>query len=159
MQRHRADFDLVHDNQSFGSGFVSMMDDGWPVCATLHHPITVDRDLELQHATERVAAIQSEALVRVPRHADEGRKQVPRLVTVSENSRKDIIAQMHVREEQLRIVPVGVDQDVFVPMPDVERVPGRLLVTTSSDQPLKGLVPLLEAVAKVRTDATTSTSS
>ena len=73
-------------------------------------------------------------------------------MTVSENSRKDIIAQMHVREEQLRIVPVGVDQDVFRPLPEIDRVPGRLLVTTSSDQPLKGLVPLLEAVAKVRTE-------
>ena len=49
-------------------------------------------------------------------------------------------------------MPVGVDQDVFRPLAHVARVPGRLLVTTSSDQPLKGLVPLLEAVAKVRTE-------
>jgi glycosyltransferase involved in cell wall biosynthesis len=41
---------------------------------------------------------------------------------------------------------------VFRPRPDVEPVPGRIMVTSSSDVPLKGLVPLLEAVAKLRTE-------
>ena len=44
------DFDLVHDNQSLGSGLLGMIDDGWPLLATIHHPITVDRELELSHA-------------------------------------------------------------------------------------------------------------
>jgi glycosyltransferase involved in cell wall biosynthesis len=34
----------------------------------------------------------------------------------------------------------------------VERVPGRIMTTASADVALKGLVPLLEAVAKVRTE-------
>ena len=46
----RADFDLVHDNQCLGSGLLGMMDDGWPLLTTLHHPITVDRVLALSHA-------------------------------------------------------------------------------------------------------------
>ena len=55
LEPRRADFDLIHDNQCLGSGLLGMMDDGWPVLATLHHPITVDRDLDLEHATSRVA--------------------------------------------------------------------------------------------------------
>jgi glycosyltransferase involved in cell wall biosynthesis len=149
---HRADFDLVHDNQSLGSGMLGMLDDGWPICATLHHPITVDRDLELAHAPNAWRRFNLQRWYAFLNMQMKVAKRVPRLVTVSENSRKDIIAQMGVAPEQLHIVPVGVDQDVFMPLPDVERVPGRLLVTTSSDQPLKGLVPLLEAVAKVRTE-------
>ncbi len=50
------------------------------------------------------------------------------------------------------MVPVGVDTEIFHPEPAVERVPGRIMVTTSSDVPLKGLVPLLEALAKLRTE-------
>src|SRR5260370_25302461 len=47
----RQDFDLVHYNQCLGWGLLHMMKrDGWPVLATLHHPITVDRDLDLAHA-------------------------------------------------------------------------------------------------------------
>jgi glycosyltransferase involved in cell wall biosynthesis len=63
-----------------------------------------------------------------------------------------MVEQMGVRPETTAIVPVGVDTDLFHPLPHVARVPGRLMTTTSSDQPLKGLVPLLEALAKVRTE-------
>src|SRR2546421_2334666 len=51
LASRRGDFDVVHDNQCFGRGLVGMLEDGWPLVATLHHPITVDRDLELAHAT------------------------------------------------------------------------------------------------------------
>ena len=59
---------------------------------------------------------------------------------------------MDVRADRLHIVPVGVDPTIFHPLPEIARVPGRLMTTTSSDVPMKGLVPLLEALAKVRTE-------
>ena len=73
----RHDFDLIHDNQCLGTGLLGMMDDGWPIVATLHHPITVDRDLDMEHATIAVEAGDAAALVRVPRDADEGRAADP----------------------------------------------------------------------------------
>src|SRR5687767_6718615 len=43
LRGRRADFDLVHDNQSLGRALVPMMErEGWPVINTLHHPITID---------------------------------------------------------------------------------------------------------------------
>jgi glycosyltransferase involved in cell wall biosynthesis len=74
------------------------------------------------------------------------------VVTVSESSRRDISAQLGVVPERVSVVPVGVDHTVFEPIDGVTPVPGRLIVTSSSDVPLKGLVPLLEAVAKLRTE-------
>jgi glycosyltransferase involved in cell wall biosynthesis len=59
---------------------------------------------------------------------------------------------MGVRPEQLAVVAVGVDHTVFRPRPGIERRPGRLMTTASADVPLKGLVPLLEALAKLRTE-------
>src|SRR5205807_9831936 len=79
-------------------------------------------------------------------------RQVPRIVTVSESSRRDVVKQMGVGYDQLAVVPVGVDHLRFRPLPTVARVPGRLMTTASADVPLKGLVPLLEALAKVRTE-------
>jgi glycosyltransferase involved in cell wall biosynthesis len=79
-------------------------------------------------------------------------RHVPRIVTVSESSKRDIVDQMGVRPEQLTVVPVGVDHTRFRPLPHVARVPGRIMTTASADVPLKGLVPLLEALAKVRTE-------
>ena len=79
-------------------------------------------------------------------------RALPAVVTVSQNSRLDIAAQMQVSPERMTVVPVGVDHTVFRPMDDVEPAPGRIMVTSSSDVPMKGLVPLLEAVAKLRTE-------
>jgi glycosyltransferase involved in cell wall biosynthesis len=47
---------------------------------------------------------------------------------------------------------VGVDPDLFKPLPNVSRIPGRLITTASADVALKGLSYLLEAVAKLRTE-------
>src|SRR5207344_2363526 len=76
----------------------------------------------------------------------------PRIVVVSENSIKDIHEDMGVELDRMRLVPVGVDPDLFRPRPDISRVPGRLITTASADVALKGLAYLLEAVAKLRTE-------
>jgi glycosyltransferase involved in cell wall biosynthesis len=52
----------------------------------------------------------------------------------------------------LQVVPIGVDETLFRPLPDVARVPGRLMTTASADVPLKGLSVLLDALAKVRVE-------
>src|SRR5919202_6874666 len=42
-----AEFDVVHDNQSLGWGLLALRRAGLPVVATVHHPVAVDRALEL----------------------------------------------------------------------------------------------------------------
>jgi glycosyltransferase involved in cell wall biosynthesis len=129
-----------------------MVEDGWPLLTTLHHPITVDRQLALSHTTNPWQRFTTRRWfgflgmqVRVAR-------ALPAVLTVSQNSRQDIAAQMDVAPERTTVVPVGVDPTVFRPFDDVSPVPGRIMVTSSSDVPMKGLVPLLEAVAKLRTE-------
>src|SRR5260370_41421943 len=148
----RADFDLVHDNQCLGRGLLTMMDqDRWPVLATLHHPITVDRDLDLAHATNPWRRLTLRRWYGFLEMQMAVARRIPRLVTVSESSRGDIVEQMGVPADRLHVVPVGVDPTVFRPLPSVPRVRGRLMTTASADVPMKGLAHLLEAVAKVRT--------
>jgi glycosyltransferase involved in cell wall biosynthesis len=148
----RADFDVVHDNQSLGRGLLGMLADGWPLVTTLHHPITVDRDLDLAHAKtirRRITLRRWYGFVGMQMKVA---AQLPRIITVSESSKRDIAAQMGVPAEVMSVVPVGVDHHRFRPLADVKRVPGRVMTTASADVPLKGLVPLLEALAKVRTE-------
>jgi len=153
LQGRRADFDLVHDNQCLGRGLVPMMEeDGWPVMATLHHPITVDRDLDFAHNTNPLRRLTLRRWYGFLGMQMEVARQIPRVVTVSESSKRDITAQMGVPADRLHIVPVGVDPTIFRPMPHIARVPGRLMTTASADVPMKGLSPLLEALAKVRTE-------
>lgn len=152
LAARRGEFDLVHDNQCLGSGLLGMLDDGWPLLATIHHPITVDRELALSHAENARRRLSQRRWfgflgmqVRVAR-------QLPRIVTVSESSRRDVAGQLGVDPDRMTVVPVGVDHTIFRPRPDRPQVPGRIMVTSSSDVPMKGLVPLLRAVAKLRTE-------
>jgi len=148
----QADFDLIHDNQCLGRGIGGLLDDGWPVLATLHHPITVDRQLDLTHAETRRRRFGLRRWYSFLRMQVRVLHRMRRVVTVSESSKRDICAQMGVRPERVHVVPVGVDVENFRPLAHLAQVPGRIVCTTSSDMPLKGLVPLLEAVAKLRTE-------
>ena len=148
----RGEFDIVHDNQCLATGVADLARRGWPLLETLHHPITVDRAIALDHATtfwERYSTRRWYGFLRMQVRVV---RRLPAVVTVSHNSKSDIHAQMGVALDRLTVVPVGVDHDVFRPYDDVITRPGRLMVTTSSDVAMKGLVPLLEAVAKLRTE-------
>jgi len=152
LRSRRNDFDVVHDNQSLGYGLLGIARDGLPVVATIHHPITVDRAVELSHAQgwrRQMSVRRWYGFVRMQKRVA---RRMPRVMTVSESSAGDISAQMGVRRDRLSVVPVGVDTALFRPLSHVSRVPGRLMTTASADVPLKGLVPLLEALAKVRTE-------
>jgi glycosyltransferase involved in cell wall biosynthesis len=153
LRGQRGRFDLVHDNQCLGRGLLPMMhEDGWPVVATLHHPITVDRDLDLAHATNPWRRFTLRRWYSFLDMQIDVVRQMPRVLTVSESSRHDIVEQMGVSADRLHVVPVGMDPDVFGPRPAIGRVPGRLVTTASSDVPMKGLAPLLESLAKVRAE-------
>jgi len=152
LAARRGDFDLVHDNQCLGSGLLGMMRDGWPLVATLHHPITVDRELALSHAGGPWKRFTTRRWFGFLGMQARVSRQLPRIITVSESSKSDIADHLGVDPARMTVVPVGVDHDVFRPLPGQRRVPGRVMVTSSSDVPMKGLVPLLNAVAKLLTE-------
>jgi MMP alpha-(1->4)-mannosyltransferase len=152
LSRRRGDFDIVHDNQCMGPGIASLVADGWPLLETLHHPITVDRSIALDHTSGFVKRLTTRRWFGFLRMQVRVLRSLPAVLTVSHNSKVDINAQMGVPLDRLTVVPVGVDHQVFRPYDDVVKRPGRLMVTSSSDVPMKGLVPLLEAIAKLRVE-------
>jgi len=152
LRARRAEFDIVHDNQCLGTGMLGILQDGWPLLTTLHHPITVDRQLALGHATTPWQRATTRRWFGFLRMQTRVARRLPAILTVSQSSATDIAAQMGVAPARMTVVPVGVDHTVFCPQPDVTVVPGRLMVTSSSDVPMKGLVPLLEALSLLRAD-------
>lgn len=145
------DFDLVHDNQCLGYG-IQKIEKMFPTIVTLHHPITKDRKLEMDHAPnfwKRRAIGRWYSFVNMQGKVA---SSMPRVVVVSENSINDIHDDMKVSMDRMRLVPVGVDPDLFTPKPHIVRKPGHLITTASADVALKGLSYLLEALAKIRTE-------
>jgi glycosyltransferase involved in cell wall biosynthesis len=152
LRRRQGDFDVVHDDQSLGWGILDLHRAGLAVVASVHHPVSIDRTLHLAAAeTARkrwslrrwygFSAMQS----RVAR-------RLPVLVTVSQSAKRDIVAEMGVCSDDVLVVPVGVDTALWRPLPEITRVPGRIMTTASADIPLKGLAVLLEALAKLRAE-------
>ncbi|MGW4099285.1 glycosyltransferase family 4 protein [Mycobacterium sp. NPDC004974] len=143
----RDEFDVVHDNQSLGSALLKIARLGLPVVATVHHPITRDRVVEIAAATWW-----RKPLVRRWYGFAEMQKKVarkiPELLTVSSSSAADIAEDFGVTPDQLHIVPLGVDTELFKPAE--HRVSGRIIAIASADVPLKGVSHLLHAVARLR---------
>ena len=157
IRAHRAlktrinDFDIVHDNQCLGYGILKI-EKIIPTIVTLHHPITKDRKLEMEHTPtwwKRKAIGRWYSFVEMQGKVA---SKMPRVVVVSKNSIDDIHTDMKVSLDRMRLVPVGVDHELFSPKPLVQRKPGHMITTASADVALKGLSYLLEALAKLRTE-------
>jgi glycosyltransferase involved in cell wall biosynthesis len=157
IRAHRAlktrvnDFDIVHDNQCLGYGILKI-EKIIPTIVTLHHPITKDRKLEMEHTPtwwKRKAIGRWYSFVEMQGKVA---SKMPRVVVVSKNSIDDIHTDMKVSLDRMRLVPVGVDHELFSPQPLVQRKPGHMITTASADVALKGLSYLLEALAKLRTE-------
>ncbi|MEV0183114.1 glycosyltransferase family 4 protein [Streptomyces sp. NPDC050625] len=146
----RGRFDVVHDNQTLGYGLLG--DIGAPLVTTIHHPITVDRQLELDAAEgwqRRYSVRRWYAFTRMQKRVA---RRLPSVLTVSGTSRQEIVDHLGVREDRIHVVHIGADTDLFSPNPAVPQVSGRIVTTSSADVPLKGLIFLIEALAKVRTE-------
>jgi glycosyltransferase involved in cell wall biosynthesis len=148
-----AEFDIVHDNQSLGWGLLRLTRAGIPTVATIHHPIAIDRELELaatQSLRRRLTLRRWYGFTGMQARVA---ARLDAVTTVSENSRRDIATHMGLPVEGIDVIPVGIDPDEFTPPPPGQlRDPESILVITSADVALKGLVHLLEALAKLRTE-------
>lgn len=152
LKDRKNDFDLVHDNQSLGYGLLAIKRMGLPVIATIHHPITVDRRLEMEHANTAYKRLTLRRWYAFTAMQTRVASRLDRVITVSENSFKDISHDHKVDPSKMHIVPVGVDPDLFKPVVGITKTPGMLITTASADVAMKGLRYLLEAVAKLRTE-------
>ncbi|BBZ09453.1 glycosyl transferase family 1 [Mycolicibacterium doricum] len=149
LSERRADFDVVHDNQSLGTGLLQIAAMGLPVVATVHHPITRDKVVDVA-----AARWWRKPLVRRWYEFAEMQKQVarqiPELLTVSSSSATDIAEDFGVSPGQLHVIPLGVNTELFRPADN--RVRGRVIAIASADVPLKGISHLLHAVARLRAE-------
>lgn len=149
LREHADEFDVLHDNQTLCYGLLKMRR-LLPLVATIHHPITRDLELQLRFARNLVHRL---LIRRWHSFLPMQKRVVPQLeyiVAPSERSRADTAEAFGVAAERIAVAMPGVAQEVFQPMPDIEREPHRIMTTTSADVPLKGLDTLLKAMVILR---------
>ena len=145
MERHKKCYDVVHDNQSLSYGIWSIKKK-LPTLATIHHPITVDRQIAVKsapHLYQKLKELRWYSFLDMQKRVA---PTLPHIITVSECARRDICRDFNVDPERFSIVPNGINTDLFYPVSGIEREKNRIIVTNSADTPLKGLNYLLRAV-------------
>lgn len=144
--KHRVhEFDIIHDNQSLSYGILALSR-LVPTVATIHHPITRDRQIAVRSVRsfwKKVKHLRWYSFIGMQKRVV---RRLPKFITVSEFSKTDIHAEFDVPAERFHVVPNGINTELFYPLPHIQRESNRLIVTNSADQPLKGLYYLLQAV-------------
>ncbi|GAB2988074.1 glycosyltransferase family 4 protein [Nocardioides montaniterrae] len=160
LRQRQDDFDIVFDNQTLATPLLAI-EEFLPLAATIHHPITMDRAIELETAPWFRKKAGSRFHLELPKlgvwrwysFLTEQKRTAPqlrRVVVPSESSRRDVVREFGVDGDRIRTILLGVD-DRFRPSA-APRVKGRILAMASADAPLKGIHILLEAFAKLLTE-------
>lgn len=151
FEEREPSYDVVHDNQSLCHGLTTLRERGYPVVATIHHPITVDRDLALDEADGLRESLLTRRWYRFLRMQGEVVRDLSHVVSVSESAGDRAVSDFGIDPEAVRVVHNGIDTELFAPRrvdPPSDRF--RVMTTVSADSPLKGARYLLSAFAKLR---------
>ena len=151
LRARRRDFDVVHDNQVLGYGNLGISRLGLPLVTSIHHPISVDRRIEIEAANGIKQKFGKRRWYGFVRMQAQVARRIGPVLTVSESSKADIVQDFKADPADVHILPLGVDTHIFRPRGGA-RVPGRIVAVASADSPLKGVDVLLRAVAKVATE-------
>jgi glycosyltransferase involved in cell wall biosynthesis len=150
LRRRPGEFDIVHDNQGLGYGMLGIPRLGLPLVTSIHHPITVDKRLDLD-GLNWLKTLSRRRWYGFVRMQGKVARRAGLLITVSESSKNDICRDFRVQQKNVEIVPLGVDTRIFRPT-DTPRIAGRVVTVASSDHPLKGVSTMLRAFAKLVTE-------
>jgi glycosyltransferase involved in cell wall biosynthesis len=140
-------YDIVHDNQTMSYGILKIQGLGLPVVETIHHPVTIDRDLAIQSVKSLKDKLGLKRWFSFIDMQIKVARRLSHIVTVSQTARRHIAESFRISEDKLRVVYNGIDTDIFCPGKINVRRNNRLLVVISRDTPVKGLRYLLEALA------------
>ena len=141
-------YDIVHDNQSLSYG-IWAINKFVPTIATIHHPITIDRAVAIRTVSatwKKLKHLRWYSFIGMQKRVS---RRLSHIITVSKSARDDISRDFKIPPDKFRIIPNGINTDLFYPIPEIPKEPNRFIVTNSADMPLKGLYYLLQAIAEV----------
>jgi len=149
LRRRLGDYDVLHDNQSLSYGLWALSR-RIPMVATIHHPVTVDRRYAVRAERPLWRKIQQWRWYSFIGMQKRVARRLYPIITVSGFARGDVCREFRIPAANTRVVPNGIDTDLFRPLAGIGREPDRIIATNSADMPLKGLAHLMHAVAEVR---------
>jgi glycosyltransferase involved in cell wall biosynthesis len=143
-------YDVIHDNQTLSYGIVDIMKLGYPMVETIHHPVTIDRDLAIQSAKSLKDRLGYRRWFSFTDMQIKVARQLPHIITVSDMAKTHISEVFRIPPSRMRVIHNGIDTEIFSPSDAVKRSEDTILMVMSRDTYVKGLRFLLEALAELR---------
>jgi len=143
-------YDIIHDNQTLAYGIIKIQELGLPVTETIHHPVTIDRDLAIKSTNSLKDKLGAKRWFSFIDMQIKVAHRLSHIITVSQTARQNIAHTFGIPQEKMRVIYNGIDTDIFSPSTKVHRKENRLLVVISRDTAVKGLKYMLEALAILR---------
>ena len=148
LSRHK--LDIVHDNQCLGYGLLLMERLKVPVIATIHHPIPIDKEIDLAQATscwDKFRLMRWYSFISMQRLVS---TRLDRVITVSHSSAEDIARTFKIPDSRTRVVHNGVDIDFYRGDGSVPNERNSLIMVGGATGHIKGLSHLLRALHLLR---------
>ncbi len=150
FRENNPDYDLIHDNQSLSYGLQDLREAGYPIVSTIHHPITIDRRLDLEEIDNLGERLLIRRWYNFLNMQSTVASSLNEIICVSESSRRQTVSDFGVEREDTNVIHNGIDTHRFRPKFDPDDKAQRLITTASADVPLKGLKYLIVALDELR---------
>jgi len=148
----REKIDIIHDNQTLGYGMLLAKGLGTPVVATIHHPIFIDMKADLAQAKRFRSKFRRTMFYSFLIMQHIVAKRMDRIITVSQVSAADTKRVFRLPDEKVRVVPNGIDTNVFRNSNHVPREPNSVVMVGNTEDRKKGIVFLLKALQMLKGD-------
>ena len=141
-------FDVFHDNQSISNYPDSITK---KLVTTLHHPIHVDRDIDLENETSFLNKLSIKRWYSFLNFQKKNLKKVKRVISPSKSSKKDICRYFDYPEDQISVIWNGIDLD-DCKFHQRSAFNSEFVTIISSDVPMKNLKNILKALYLLKND-------
>lgn len=148
----REKFDIIHDNQTLGYGMLMAKGLGTPVIATIHHTIYIDMKADLAQARRLRSKLRRTMFYSFLIMQHLVAKRMDKVITVSKISANDTMRVFRLPQEKVRVVPNGIDTNVFRNSNHVPKEPNSIVMVGNTEDRKKGVIFLLKAVQLLKDD-------
>ena len=142
-------FDIIHDNQCLGYGFMLIKSLGVPFISTIHHPLSIDRSTWFEYPSD--FGIKMKRVLYYPLVMQKFvANRMDRIITVSHDSAVEINRAFGVDSEKIKVVYNGMDSSIFYPVKNPKKKKNSVIFVGNVEDRKKGIAYLLKAMTLTR---------
>jgi glycosyltransferase involved in cell wall biosynthesis len=146
-------FDIIHDNQCLGYGFLLMKLLGVPLISTIHHPLSIDRSTWFEYPSD--FHLKMKRVLYYPLIMQKFvSNRLDRIITVSHDSAVEISRAFGVDPKKIDVVYNGLDTSIFHPLKHIKKKKNSLIFVGNVEDRKKGVIYILKALTLTRNKVT-----